>query len=49
MNLTRVNEESRIFDAIVAIWLNDLARLYFAHPAFWAPFVVVGEGGIARH
>ncbi len=21
---------------------------YFAHPMFWAPFVVVGEGGITK-
>jgi hypothetical protein len=24
------------------------ARPYFSHPAAWAPFVVVGEGGAAR-
>ena len=27
--------------------LEDKARPYFAHPLFWAPFVVVGEGGRA--
>ncbi len=25
--------------------LDDTRRPYFAHPLFWAPFVVVGEGG----
>jgi len=26
----------------------DRGRPYEAHPAYWAPFVVVGEGGTAR-
>ena len=25
--------------------MNDKEKSYFAHPMFWAPFVVVGEGG----
>ncbi len=25
--------------------MNDKKKSYFAHPMFWAPFVVVGEGG----
>lgn len=25
--------------------INDLRKPYLAHPVFWAPFVVVGEGG----
>lgn len=25
--------------------MNDKAKPHFAHPIFWAPFVVVGEGG----
>ena len=25
--------------------MDDPGRPEFAHPAFWAPFVVVGEGG----
>ena len=25
--------------------MNDKENPYFAHPMFWAPFVVVGEGG----
>jgi CHAT domain-containing protein len=24
---------------------TDTTKPHFAHPAFWAPFVVVGEGG----
>jgi len=27
--------------------IDDETRPYFAHPLFWAPFVVVGEGGAA--
>ena len=27
--------------------IEDEERPYFAHPIFWAPFVVVGEGGLA--
>jgi CHAT domain-containing protein/Tfp pilus assembly protein PilF len=26
--------------------MNDTANPYYSHPIFWAPFVVVGEGGI---
>ena len=26
----------------------DTGNNYEAHPAFWAPFVLVGEGGAAR-
>ena len=26
--------------------LDDADKPYFAHPLFWAPFVVVGEGGV---
>jgi hypothetical protein len=26
----------------------DTGKDYEAHPAFWAPFVLVGEGGAAR-
>ena len=26
--------------------MDDKDRPYFAHPLFWAPFVVVGEGGV---
>ncbi len=25
--------------------MTDEEKPYFAHPMFWAPFVVVGEGG----
>ena len=28
--------------------LIDTGTSYEAHPAFWAPFVLVGEGGAAR-
>jgi len=28
--------------------LIDHGKPYEAHPAFWAPFVVVGEGAAAR-
>ena len=28
--------------------MNDTDRPEFAHPVFWAPFVVVGEGGALR-
>ncbi len=27
--------------------IDDKDRPCFAHPLFWAPFVVVGEGGLA--
>jgi hypothetical protein len=27
---------------------TDPAHPYFAHPFAWAPFIVVGEGGISR-
>jgi len=27
--------------------MNDKDKSYFAHPMFRAPFVVVGEGGVA--
>ena len=26
--------------------MADEEKPYFAHPMFWAPFVVVGEGGV---
>ncbi len=26
--------------------MNDPDNPHFAHPLFWAPFVVVGEGGV---
>ncbi len=32
--------------AILAL-IDDKDRPHFAHPLFWAPFVVVGEGGLA--
>ena len=28
--------------------LESEEKDYFAHPMFWAPFVVVGEGGITK-
>ncbi len=28
--------------------MTDDEMPYFAHPMFWAPFVVVGEGGVPR-
>ena len=28
--------------------IEDEARPYFSHPLFWAPFTVVGEGGLGR-
>jgi CHAT domain-containing protein len=28
--------------------LIDKGEVYETHPAFWAPFVVVGEGAAAR-
>lgn len=31
--------------AALAAVMNDRERPYFAHPIFWAPFIVVGEGG----
>ncbi len=52
---TRMLEEARKPDvgraeahrrAMLAL-IDDRARPYFAHPLFWAPFVVVGEGGLA--
>ena len=27
--------------------MSDAARPYYAHPMFWGPFVVIGEGGRA--
>jgi CHAT domain-containing protein len=27
---------------------GDKANSHYAHPMFWAPFVVVGEGGAPR-
>jgi len=26
----------------------DEEKPYYAHPTFWAPFVVVGEGGVPK-
>jgi CHAT domain-containing protein len=26
----------------------DTGKNYEAHPAFWSPFVLVGEGGVPR-
>ena len=26
--------------------MTDEEKPYYAHPMFWAPFVVVGEGGV---
>ena len=31
--------------SMLALIANDEAPSYYAHPMFWAPFVVVGEGG----
>ena len=28
--------------------MGDPDNPHFAHPLFWAPFVVVGEGGVPR-
>jgi len=28
--------------------MTDDEKPYYAHPMFWAPFVVVGEGGVPR-
>ena len=28
--------------------MKDKERPHYAHPMFWAPFVVVGEGGAPR-
>ena len=28
--------------------MEDDGKPFYAHPMFWAPFVVVGEGGLAR-
>jgi CHAT domain-containing protein len=28
--------------------MTDSDKPHYAHPMFWAPFVVVGEGGEAR-
>ncbi len=28
--------------------IDDKERPHFAHPLFWAPFVVVGEGGVVE-
>ena len=28
--------------------MTDVEKPYFAHPMFWAPFVVVGEGGVPQ-
>jgi CHAT domain-containing protein len=30
------------------LWMITTGKEYEAHPAFWAPFVLVGEGGVAR-
>ncbi len=27
--------------------MDDAEKPYYAHPMFWAPFVVVGEGGVS--
>ena len=27
--------------------IGDKSRPHYAHPLFWAPFVVGGEGGVA--
>ncbi len=32
--------------AMMKLMVDD-EKPYFAHPMFWAPFVVVGEGGVA--
>ncbi len=29
--------------------MDDPDNPHFAHPLFWAPFVVVGEGGVPLH
>ena len=29
--------------------MNDGEKPYYAHPIFWAPFVVVGEGGVPQY
>jgi CHAT domain-containing protein len=29
--------------------IDDTDHPHYAHPLFWAPFVVVGEGGSALH
>ena len=28
--------------------MTDAEKPHFAHPMFWAPFVVVGEGGVPQ-
>ena len=28
--------------------MTDEEKPYYAHPTFWAPFVVVGEGGTPK-
>ena len=28
--------------------MNNEEKPHYAHPLFWAPFVVVGEGGLTR-
>jgi CHAT domain-containing protein/tetratricopeptide (TPR) repeat protein len=30
----------------MTLFMKSNKRTYFAHPAFWAPFVLVGEGGV---
>ncbi len=54
---TRMLEEARIPGvgraeahrrAMLAL-IDDKDRPYFAHPLFWAPFVVVGEGGVIEN
>ena len=36
----------KLLSAMLAL-MADEEKTYFAHPMFWAPFVVVGEGGAA--
>ncbi len=36
----------KLLSAMLALMVDE-EKTYFAHPMFWAPFVVVGEGGAA--
>ncbi len=43
-NIGRAEALKRSMQAL----MNDAENEHFAHPMFWAPFVVVGEGGIPQ-
>lgn len=46
-NHTEIGRAEALRRAMVSL-IDDPSEHYLAHPAFWAPFVVVGEGGTLR-